>query len=481
MVLVLVLTITGCSSGQVSPLARVFRAVDERFRPIPDAAQAELDRFAEVYRKYVTEEDPERLKYFGFAFKRVRTSYVQEVSDAKLIDSAIIGVSGPEGKRQAKSLAPADLVEVALDAMTASLDPHSAFMNASEFKESLDHTNGQFGGLGIEVTMEDGYVKVVAPIEGTPAARAGFITGDLITDIDGQSIKDMTLIEAVRLMRGPPGSKVHLRIRRASVADFGLTLERAVIQVQAVRWRNENGIAYMRVSLFSERVEGEIVKAFDSIRAEIGGNPSGVVLDLRNNPGGLLDQSVILSDAFLNDGEIVSVRGRRNTARRSFKAANGDLAGGAPMVVLINGGSASASEIVASALKYYKRATVIGSQSFGKGSVQTIIPMPVEGALRLTTGLYYGPSGETLQARGVVPDIFLKTKPRIEQKDIKLSRESDFPGALPAQRKAIEGVELTVMVDECPEAGPQKDKPLGCALAFLNAGSTKKFLASYRQ
>ena len=474
-------SITGCSSNQMSPLARVFHAVDERFRPIPDAAQTELDRFADVYRKYATEADPERLEYFGFAFKRVRASYVQEVPDAKLIDSAIIGVTGADGKRRAKSMTPSDLVEAALDAMTASLDPHSAFMNANEFKESFIHTKGQFGGLGIEVTMEDGYVKVVAPIEDTPAARAGLISGDLITDVDGKSIKGMTLTEAVRLMRGAPGSKIHLRIKRADVADFDLTLERAVIQVQAVRWRNENGIAYIRVSRFSERVEGEIVKAFASIRAEIGGDPSGVVLDLRNNPGGLLDQSVILADSFLNDGEIVSVRGRRNSAWRSFKAAEGDLAGGVPMVVLINGGSASASEIVASALKFYKRATLMGSQSFGKGSVQTIIPMPLEGALRLTTALYYGPSGETLQARGVVPDIILKAKLEVEKKDGKTRRESDLPGALPAQRKADQASNFSVITEECPEAGPKKDKQLGCALAFLAAGSTEKFMASYRQ
>ena len=248
-----------------------------------------------------------------------------------------------------------------------------------------------------------------------------------------------------------------------------------------MRWRNENGIAYIRVSRFSERVEGGIVKAFASIRAEIGGDPSGVVLDLRNNPGGLLDQSVILSDAFLNNGEIVSVRGRRSSAWRSFKAANGDLAHGVPMVVLINGGSASASEIVASALKHYRRATVMGSQSFGKGSVQTIIPMPLEGALRLTTALYYGPSGETLQARGVVPNIILEAKPEPKKKAVKMRRESDLPGALPAQRKPAKGDNLSVMVDECPEAGPKKDKQLGCALAFLAAGSTEKFLASYRQ
>jgi len=247
-----------------------------------------------------------------------------------------------------------------------------------------------------------------------------------------------------------------------------------VIKVRAVKWRLEDRIGYIRVSRFSERMEGGIVKAVASIRAELGGQPDGIVLDLRNNPGGLLDQSVILADTFLNEGEIVSVRGRDSRNKRSFDAESGDLLNGLPMVVLINGGAASASEIVASALKVHKRATVMGTRSFGKGSVQTIIPLPIEGALKLTTALYYGPDGQTIQALGVVPDI------RIEpEEEVAARKEADLPGAISARNGVDSSDQSKVHIKTCQEVGERKDRELGCALEFLKAGSKQKFLVEH--
>lgn len=477
-------TIAGCTHGVTSPISRVIQAVGDRLHPLPAEAQVEYDRFAEVFAKYATdpEDAEERLAYFEFAFKRIRTSYVKSVDDKTLIDTAISGIE--KKKPKPASLSPAELVETALDAMTASLDPHSGYLNAQEFNESFVHTKGEFGGLGIEVTMEDGLVKVVAPIEDTPAARAGMLSGDLIVKVDGGAIKGLTLAQAVRRMRGRPGAPIKLLVRRADVDDFEVTIVRAVIKVRAVRWQTFGRVGYVRVSRFSERVETGIVKAFASLRSELGGEPDGIVLDLRNNPGGLLDQSIVLADAFLEKGEVVSVRGRTPENRRSFKSTSGDIASGLPMIVLINGGSASASEIVASALKVHGRATVMGGKSFGKGSVQTIIPLPVEGALRLTTALYYGPDGNTIQARGVEPNIVIE----MDDKPKGRKREADLPGAIPAAG-AVAAAKQVARIPEkaCPAADaprrtgrePGKDRVLGCALAFIKAESREKFIAAY--
>jgi len=477
-------TVSGCSQGVQSPMGRIIQAVGEPFNTLPEEAQREVDRLNGVFHRYAKEGagNGDQLDYFGFAFKRIRTKYVRIVEDRLMIDAAIKGV---EDKKPAPgSMAAPELIEAALDSLTASLDPHSVYLNPQEFKESFVHTKGEFGGLGIEVTMDDGLVKVVAPIEDTPAARAGMRSGDLIVQVDGEPIKGMTLAQAVRRMRGKPGAPIRLLVRREGVSDFEVTIVRAIIKVRAVRWQTMGRVGYIRVSRFSERVEGGIVKAFAAIRAELGGEPAGIVLDLRNNPGGLLDQSVILADAFLDDGEIVSVRGRAPENRRSFKAEEGDLANGLPMIVLVNGGSASASEIVASALKYHGRATVMGGRTFGKGSVQTILPMPVEGALRLTTALYYGPDGLTIQARGVEPNIIIQA----EKKPAKSRREVDLPGAIPAARSGSGSDQaMKVSASACPatdspkRAGrePSDDRMLGCALAFIEAGSREKFLAAY--
>jgi len=444
---------------------------------LPEDAQREFVRFEQVFKQYVADDDDEYLDYFGFAYKRLRASYVREVPDAALIDAAIQGVE--EAKLSQGSANPDVVVEAALDAMTGSLDPHTSYMNGEEFRESFVQTKGEFGGLGIEVTMEDGFVKVVSPIEGTPASRSNLKSGDLITHVDQEPIQGKTLPEAVRKMRGRPGTDIELKVRRKGVSDFDVFLTRAIIQVRAVRWHMEGDIGYIRVSRFSERMEGGIIKAFAALRTEYGGEPAGIILDLRNNPGGLLDQSVILSDSFLNAGEIVTVRGRTTRSSSSFTAEYGDLANGLPMVVLINGGSASASEIVASALKFHKRATVMGTQSFGKGSVQTIIPLPVEGALRLTTALYYGPNGETLQARGVDPDVYLVPEKVDAEESENGPKEADLPHALPADAHHAQLGQLRVPVAQCVEAGENKDRELGCALAFLHAGSTSKFLADH--
>ena len=479
--LALLPTISGCVQGPTSTINRVIQAVGD-LQPFPKATEKEYKRFAIAFHNQTVsgKEVDDQLNYFRFAFKRIRTSYVRRVGDAKLIDAAIKGMDEADPKLKVR---PSGLVEAALDAMTRSLDPHSGFMNGQEFRESFVNTKGEFGGLGIEVTMQDGLVKVVAPIEDTPAARAGMQSGDLIVQVDGEPIKGLSLAQAVRRMRGRPGEAIDLLVRREGKADFKVQIVRAIIKVRAVRWQNMGSIAYIRVSRFSERVQSGIAKAFTDIRKELGGAPTGVVLDLRNNPGGLLDQSIVLADAFLDDGEIVSVRGRTTSNQRSFLASDGDLAAGIPMIILVNGGSASASEIVASSLKHHNRATIMGTQTFGKGSVQTIIPMPREGALRLTTALYYGADGHTIQARGVLPNIVIEPE---KAPGLKGRRELDLPGAIPAEKDILEKATTPkILIKNCPAVDAprrtgrnrKKDRVLGCALAYLATGSEEKFLA----
>ncbi len=474
--LALIPSLGGCSAGQTT-LSRVLNALLNEEAPLSEEAQKQFQRFETVFKVYSTEPDrTERLDYFGFAFRRVRVNYVTEISDATLIDAAIRGVR--ETKAKPGSLSPEELVEKALDSMTASLDPHSAYLNKDEFRESFVHTKGEFGGLGIEITMEDGMVKVITPIEGTPAEKAGVKAGDLITHVDGEPIKGMTLIQSVRKMRGRAGTQITLMIKRKDQPDFLVTIVRAVIRIKAVRWHMEDNISYIRVSRFTEKVESGIEKAFEDIHEKLGPRLAGIVLDLRNNGGGLLDQSLLLADSFLDEGEIVSIRGRDPDDIRSHRAEEGDLARGAPMVVLINAGSASAAEIVASALQQNGRATLMGGRSFGKGSVQTILPLPVEGGLKLTTALYYAPSGQTIQARGVEPDIVISPA-----EETKRRREKDLPGAIPAVGKEPNKIEKRPTVPEkaCPAVGKKKDRTLGCALAFLRAGSAKNFLAMVGQ
>jgi len=346
-----------------------------------------------------------QLNLFGEVFERVRAEYVDDVSDDSLVESAING-------------------------MLTSLDPHSNYLNTKNFNDMKVQTRGEFGGLGIEVSMENGVVKVVSPIDDTPAARAGLKPGDLITHLDGDPVQGMTLPEAVEKMRGPVSSEIRLTIRREGKDPFDVKLVRATIKIQSVRSHLEgDNIAYIRITTFNEQTDVGLNNAMKSLKQQAGGKLLGVVLDLRNDPGGLLDQAVAVADAFLDKGEIVSTRGRRNEDAQRYNARPGDIAAGLPIAVLINGGSASASEIVAGALQDHHRAILLGTRSFGKGSVQTIIPLPGHGAMRLTTARYYTPSGRSIQARGIEPDIVIeaaKIEKTPEKSEAKVATASDL-------------------------------------------------------
>jgi carboxyl-terminal processing protease len=327
---------------------------------------------SEIYRQ---------LDLFGEVLERVRSDYVEKPEDAKLIESAING-------------------------MLTALDPHSAYLNPKHFRDMQVQTRGEFGGLGIEVTMENGVVKVVSPIEDTPASRAGLMSGDLITHLDKEQILGLTLQEAVEKMRGPVNSPITLTIVRKGVDDpFDVKVVRDVIHINPVKYNVEgDDIGYIRVTTFNEQTTANLQKAIDDLKKQLGPKLKGYVVDLRNNPGGLLDQAISVSDTFLDQGAIVLTRGRNLEETQRSNARPGDLADGKQIVVLINGGSASASEIVAGALQDHHRATIIGTRSFGKGSVQTIIPLGSNGALRLTTARYYTPSGRSIQAKGIQPE-----------------------------------------------------------------------------
>jgi len=346
-----------------------------------------------------------QLNLFGEVFERVRAEYVDDVSDDSLVESAING-------------------------MLTSLDPHSNYLNTKNFNDMKVQTRGEFGGLGIEVSMENGVVKVVSPIDDTPAARAGLKPGDLITHLDGDPVQGMTLPEAVEKMRGPVSSEIRLTIRRDGKDPFDVKLVRATIKIQSVRSHLEgDNIAYIRITTFNEQTDVGLNNAMKNLKQQAGGKLLGVVLDLRNDPGGLLDQAVAVADAFLDKGEIVSTRGRRSEDAQRYNARPGDIAAGLPVAVLINGGSASASEIVAGALQDHHRAILLGTRSFGKGSVQTIIPLPGHGAMRLTTARYYTPSGRSIQAKGIEPDIVVeaaKIEKAAEKSEAKVATASDL-------------------------------------------------------
>ena len=348
----------------------------------------------------------QQLNLFGDVFERVRAQYVDEMTDKELIETAING-------------------------MLTSLDPHSAYLNEESFTDMQVKTRGEFGGLGIEVTMENGLVKVVSPIDDTPAYEAGIQAGDYIVQIDDEAVMGLSLSEAVEKMRGKVGTDIDLVIRREGVADpIDITITRDVIRIRSVRHHIEkDSIGYVRITTFNQNTEEALKDAIDEMKTELGNKLTGFVLDLRNNPGGLLDQAIAVSDAFLDKGEIVSTRGRNEEDTKRDNASSGDIADGLPIVVLINGGSASASEIVAGALQDHKRAIILGTQSFGKGSVQTVIPLPGHGAMRLTTARYYTPSGRSIQAKGIEPDIIVEPA-KIETLAVRRFSESDLRGAL---------------------------------------------------
>jgi carboxyl-terminal processing protease len=374
---------------------------------IGDSAKAAV---ADTYRQ---------LNLFGDVFERVRADYVEKPDDQKLIESAING-------------------------MLAGLDPHSSYMDAKSFKDMQVQTRGEFGGLGIEVTMEEGLIKVVTPIDETPAAKAGILANDIITKLDDEQVQGLTLNQAVEKMRGPVNTKIKLTVmRKGSDKPIELSITRDVIRVRAVRSEVQgDDVGYIRMTQFNEQTTEGLKKAIDEITAKVSDDKlKGYILDLRNNPGGLLDQAISVSDAFLQKGEIVSTRGRNAEETQRFNARPGDLTKGKPVIVLINGGSASASEIVAGALQDHRRVTVVGTRSFGKGSVQTIIPLGSgNGALRLTTARYFTPSGRSIQAKGISPDIeVLQDVPE----DLKAKTDTKGEASLRGHLKAAEGTEQT--------------------------------------
>jgi carboxyl-terminal processing protease len=470
----------------------------------------QLDRFEAVYNKYVIsgskgdETHSQNMDQFRDALLRVRYDYVRDVPISELVDTAIEGMESADQKLEPGSVEPSFLIEAALDKMMTSLDPHSSYLNPDELKEMKVSNRGEFGGLGITVTMDGDFVKVISPLEDTPAFRAGLKPGDLISHLDGEAIKGKKIHKAVSLMRGKPGTFIRLTINRVGMEPFDVDIRRAVIKVKSVRWHLEGDVGYIRVVSFTEKVASGIDTAMEAIIDGLGDRLAGIVLDLRSNPGGLLHQSLTLSDAFLEEGIIVSVKGRRSGSQRVFEAERGDLADGLPIVVLIDPGSASASEIVAAAMQDNHRATIMGQRSFGKGSVQTITPLPQEGALRLTTQLYFSPAGRAIQARGITPDIEIIPMPKDESKDVlatlevekksvktsktqaekattKRRRESDLPGALSAVGDDAEHPHPTFSEAKCAPAGERKDRTLGCALALIHAESQASFLASVGQ
>ena len=378
----------------------------------------------------------QQLNLFGDVLERIRRDYVEPVEEKQLIENAING-------------------------MLSALDPHSSYMNPKSYKDMQVQTKGEFGGLGIEVTMENGVIKVVSPIDDTPAAKAGLQAGDLIFALDGEPVQGLTLQEAVEKMRGKVGTPIKVSIRRGTKDPFDVSLTRETIKVKPVKFRLEGGdIGYIRVTSFTEQTTPGVLDAVEKLKKEAGNKLKGYVIDLRNNPGGLLDQAIAMSDAFLDKGEIVSVKARKNDEVQRWNAKPGDVANGLPIVVLMNGGSASASEIVAGALQDHRRAIVLGTRSFGKGSVQTIMQVTGGGAIRLTTALYFTPSGRSIQKEGIKPDIEVEPA-KIENIQQRSSfREENLRRSItnPNEKPVVPPPPQTKPGDAKPEAGKPADK-----------------------
>src|SRR5437588_1825224 len=424
------LILLGAAAGVAVPL------VTTQPRLLLEGARAQAAAAADTYRQ---------LSLFGDVFERVRADYVEKPDDGKLIESAING-------------------------MLAGLDPHSSYMDAKSFRDMQVQTRGEFGGLGIEVTMEEGLIKVVSPIDDTPASKAGIMANDIITNLDDEAVQGLTLNQAVEKMRGPVNTKIKLKIiRKGQDNPIDVTLVRDNIRVRSVRARVEaDDIAYIRITTFNEQTTEGLKREVANLSNQIGDKLKGYVIDLRNNPGGLLEEAVTVSDSFLEKGEIVSTRGRNAEETQRRTAHAGDLTKGKPVIVLINGGSASASEIVAGALQDHKRATIVGTRSFGKGSVQTIIPLGSgNGALRLTTARYYTPSGRSIQAKGISPDIeVLQEVPD----NLKAQTDSKGEASLRGHLKA-EGAEETGSQSYVPP-NETDDKAIKMALDLLRGTAT---------
>ncbi|WP_153477391.1 S41 family peptidase [Segnochrobactrum spirostomi] len=424
-------------AGVVLGAALMLVATQPRFSPasIANAASASTD----VYRQ---------LNLFGDVFERIRSDYVDQPDDAKLVEAAI-------------------------KSMLTSLDPHSEYLPPDKQRDMNVKTRGEFGGLGIQVLMENGAVKVVSPIEGTPAQKAGVLSGDVITAVDGKSLEGVTLDEAVDRLRGPINTPVTLTIKRANAEkplEFKIVRDRIVIP--SVHWRAEGDVGYIKVNEFTENTNDGLKNAIDELSKDIPKDKlKGYIIDLRNNPGGLFDQSIMVADDFLDRGEIVSTRGRDPDKIQRFNARSGDLTGGKPIIVLVNGGSASASEIVAGALQDHRRATILGTRSFGKGSVQTIIPLGSNGAIRLTTARYYTPSGRSIQAKGIEPDIEVVQDVPDNLKDkVEVKGEATRAGHL----KAEDGKEQLAPSQAYVPEDPKQDKQLNTALELLRGLQANK-------
>jgi carboxyl-terminal processing protease len=359
----------------------------------------------------------EELRTFSEVYARIKRDYVEQVDDKTLIENAVRG-------------------------MLTGLDPHSSYMDVAQYQELQASTNGEFGGLGIEVGTQDGFVKVIAPIDDTPAAKAGLQAGDLILRLDGRPVKGMALNDAVKIMRGDPGTNIVLTVLREGQDEpFNVTLTRAVVQVKSVKTRLlDDGLGYVRLSQFQSRTGEDLVAAVEALKAEGGGSLKGLVLDLRNNPGGVLNAAVKVSDAFLREGRIVYTDGRREKLQTNWFATPDDILDDAPIVVLVNAGSASASEIVAGALQDHHRAIIMGAQTFGKGSVQTIMPLKEGGAVKITTSRYYTPGGRSIQAEGIKPDVTLAAYKltKIDDPKVERLREVDLKGHLNNPKAKIE-------------------------------------------
>jgi carboxyl-terminal processing protease len=376
------------------------------------------------------------LTLFGDVFERVRADYVDPVPDKELVENSING-------------------------MLTGLDPHSNYMDAKAFRDMQVQTTGQFGGLGIEVTQDNGWIKVISPIDDTPAARAGIKAGDLITAINGKTVQGLALSDAVDQMRGPPDSKITLTIHREGVdKPIEVSMLREIIKIQVVKQRMEpDDVGYIRLSQFTEQADGGIRKAVQQLRADSGGKLKALILDLRNNPGGLLDQAIAVSSDFIEQGEIVSTRARHAEDSQRWNAKGSDIIGGLPLVVLINNGSASSSEIVAGALQDHRRAVLLGTRSFGKGSVQTVIPLPGNGAMRLTTARYYTPSGRSIQGLGILPDVTVH-ETRDEEARFGPEHEADYnhvlsnSGGTPQQAE-LPRTDVPAMAKEIPDKPPE--------------------------
>ncbi len=396
----------------------------------------------------------QQLELFADVLARVRSDYVVDVDDGALIEDAING-------------------------MLQSLDPHSSYVNPDDYRDLQVSTSGEYGGLGMEVTSEDGFIKVITPIDDTPAKRAGIKAGDYITDIEGESIMGVSLTEAVDRMRGKPGEPITLTIARKDEDPTDYTIIREIIKRQVVKYDIKDGMGYIRISQFNEKADAGLEKAIQELEKEIDGKIPGIILDLRGNPGGLLTQSISVSSVFLDGGEVVSTRGRTSADTERFNGKRGELAKGVPLIVLIDGASASASEIVAGAVQDRGRGLIVGMTSFGKGSVQSVIPLRGgrDGALRLTTQRYFTPSGRSIQGTGIDPDSFISAVPD-DGEEQRIRREADLPNAIINETEEAAEAEVQISIDYPPEGFEvEDDYQLQKAIELLKSGTYSELLA----